>query len=127
MRIVVVPVREEINDAVGEVIHLLREHMRMSVVFVPHFTEGPPASPPPPFPAGTRLTTAVTIDGGRVYGTLCCVDAGSGDSVTERDVRQLRYAARLAARKLDEQQVIRELSRRALSEAPRPPRRQNFQ
>jgi hypothetical protein len=63
--------------------------------------------------AGVPLDTPIVLRNGRVYGRLCCFSRGGDAAVAERDLRSLRYGARLAARLLDNQQVLRELQRTA--------------
>lgn len=64
---------------------------------------------------GVLLDAAVVLRDGRVHGMLCCHSAGTDAATTERELRSLRHGARLAARLLDNEQVLRELSRQALS------------
>ena len=50
---------------------------------------------------------------GSVHGMLCCTSAD--EATAERDLRWLRHGARLAARLLDQEQVLRELSAQLLN------------
>jgi hypothetical protein len=63
--------------------------------------------------AGVLLETPVVFRDGRVHGKLCCFCPGQDAAATERDLRTLRYGARLAARLLDNEQVLRELVQQA--------------
>jgi GAF domain-containing protein len=154
-----------VDNALAEVLRMLRDHMKMDVVFVSQFTGGrrefrwvvtdtpviqPGDSDPieqswcqrvvlgrlpeliedasvlprglapqPDFPIGTHLSTPIVMRDGRVYGTLCCFSFGVNEEVTQQNLRQLRYAARLAARTLDQEQVMRQLSRQAAASGGR--------
>jgi len=138
-----------ISGAVPQVLRLLRERMKMDVVFVSEFTNGervfrhvaqapgvdvvaegqadpleaswcqrvvdgrlpayiadaaPLQAQDPalrtPFPIGTHLSTPIVLEGGEIYGTLCCFSFGVNPSVTEQDLKKLRYTAELAASKI---------------------------
>jgi len=122
------PFAGEVDATVKMVLRLLREHMDMDVAFVAHFTEGNrqfrvvesevhgaaaaiAAGQGAGQATGVALDTPILLRDGRVYGRLCCFSRGDDPAVAERDLRSLRYAARLAARLLDNQQVLRELHR----------------
>lgn len=117
------------QDVIREVLAMLREH-GMDVVFVGHYTEGSrrfrvvealhhgraaaiATGIAPDSSAGRLLEAPVLRRDGSVHGMLCCTSA---DEVTaERDLRWLRHGARLAARLLDQEQVLRELSAQLLN------------
>lgn len=52
-------------------------------------------------PIGTYLSTPIVLDGGQVYGTLCCFSFGVNPGITRQDVRTLRYTAQLTAQKIE--------------------------
>ncbi|MDR6215633.1 GAF domain-containing protein [Paracidovorax wautersii] len=54
-------------------------------------------APDPGIPIGTHLSTPVRLEGGGVYGTLCCF---SRTPQAEADIGRLRYVANLLAAKL---------------------------
>lgn len=56
--------------------------------------------PKPPFPVGTHLSTPVADRDGAAFGTLCCFSLQPKDSVNERDLKRLKYAAELLTSKL---------------------------
>ena len=138
-----------IDGSVGEVLKLIRERMRMDVVFVSEFSEGrrvfqvvdqapgghavapgdsdpleetwcqrivdgrlpelvldgPAAvadgrAPQTGTPVGTYVGAPIVLEGGEVYGTLCCFSYGKNPSVTQQDARTLRYTAQLTAQKI---------------------------
>lgn len=138
-----------IDRAVPEVLRLLRERMKMDVVFVSEFTGGERvfrhveqdprnplisagqsdpleeswcqrvvdgrlpefipdsapyqesgAAPKAGFPIGTHLSTPIVLQGGEIYGTLCCFSFGVNDGVNAQDLKKLRYTAQLAAQKI---------------------------
>lgn len=144
---------ELIDDAVPNVLKLLRDKMKMDVVFVSEFTDGrrkfkhvaqtpgkeviqEGASDPveeswcqyvvdgrlPEFipdgqkvqdegkapktgiPIGTHLSTPIVLNDGSVYGTLCCFSFGKNDTVSERDLKNLRMTAKLTASRIDAEQ-----------------------
>jgi hypothetical protein len=122
------PFAGEVDATVKMVLRLLREHMDMDVAFVAHFTEGNrqfrvvesevhgaaaalAAGQGTGQAAGVALDTPILLRDGRMYGRLCCFSRGNDPAVADRDLRSLRYAAQLAARLLDNQQVLRELHR----------------
>lgn len=124
------PASGEVDGAVAVVLRLLREHMGMDVAFCAQFTDGQrqfrvveaevhgaaaaiAAGQGAGQANGVPLDTPIVLRNGRVYGRLCCFSRGSDPAVSERDLRSLRYGARLAARLLDNQQVLRELQRTA--------------
>lgn len=140
-----------IDEAVPEVLKLLRERMKMDVVFVSEFVDGrrvfrhvPPgqteipvgegepleqtwcqrvvdgripgfirdaathpatANLPRGMPVGTYLSTPIVLDGGEVYGTLCCFSHGVNAQTSERDLQNLRYTAQLTARKIERERA----------------------
>lgn len=108
---------------------MLRDH-GMDVVFVGHYTEGsrrfrvvealehgPAAALATGLgaegAAGRLLEAPVLKRDGSVHGMLCCTSAD--EATAERDRRWLRHGARLAARLLDQEQVLRELSAQSLN------------
>ncbi|WBY02137.1 hypothetical protein PE066_00945 [Ramlibacter tataouinensis] len=116
-------------DAIREVLAMLREH-GMDVVFVGHYTDGsrrfrvvealehgPAAALATGVAceaaAGRLLEAPVLKRDGSVHGMLCCTSAD--EATAERDLRWLRHGARLAARLLDQEQVLRKLSAQSLS------------
>jgi len=56
-------------------------------------------------PIGTHLSAPIVLSDGRVYGTLCCFSYGVTTTITERDMRRLRFTAELAAHHLEKQQA----------------------
>jgi hypothetical protein len=115
------------------VLKLLREQLGMDVVHVGHDWEGDkrfrvvealqhsPAAALATAPdrrgatGGTLVETPIQLPDGSVHGMLCCWSPGEDPVETERHLRLLRHGARLAARLLDNEQVLRELSRQAHS------------
>ena len=57
--------------------------------------------PAVPFPIGTYLSTPIILNGGRVYGTLCCFSFSPNEHVQERDLKNLQSVATLVATKID--------------------------
>jgi GAF domain-containing protein len=53
------------------------------------------------FPVNTYLSTPILLQGGKVYGTLCCYSASANNAIQQRDLRNLRSVAQLVARKVD--------------------------
>lgn len=120
------------DHAIQAVLGLLRERLGMDVVFVRHFHEGPrrfrvvealshgPAAAmaigqAKSGPDGLLLEEPVVLPDGRVHGCLCGFTADTGIAAVERQLRLLRHGARFAARLLDNEEVLRELGRQALS------------
>jgi hypothetical protein len=96
------------DDVVQLVLQMLRERMGMDVVFVSQFGDLPTG------PAGTApLNIPIVLRDGRIHGMLCCLSFSSSQAIVERDLRSLRYSARLAARLLDNIQILRDLARRS--------------
>ena len=60
------------------------------------------------------LSCPIVLRNGRVYGQLCCLSQADTEAGVQRDLRSLRYSARLAARLLDNLQILRELSRKSI-------------
>ncbi|MES2635317.1 MAG: GAF domain-containing protein [Pseudomonadota bacterium] len=58
--------------------------------------------PATPFPIGTHMSTPIHLKNGEVYGTLCCFSFAPSDELKAKDMRTLRYTARLAADRLEE-------------------------
>jgi hypothetical protein len=119
------------EEAIRVVLAMLREH-GMDAVFVGQFTEGQrrfrvvetlghgpaAAAVATGLQAGeghSLLEAAVVLRNGRVLGKFCCVSAVTDDSSTERDQRWLRQGARLMARLVDNEQVLRDLSAQSLN------------
>ena len=117
------------QEVIREVLAMLKEH-GMDVVFVGHYTEGsrrfrvvealhhgPAAALATGRPGeganGRLLEAPVVMRDGSVLGMLCSTSAN--ESTAERDLRWLRHGARLAARLLDQEQVLRELSAQLLN------------
>jgi GAF domain-containing protein len=145
-----------IDDAVPELLRLLRERLKMDVVFVSEFVDGrrvfrrveakpgiqgmqpgesdplevtwcqrvvdgrmPELSgdvddlanrldiPPAGMQVGAYLSTPIVLQDGRIYGTLCCLSAATNPTLNERDLRNLKYSARLTARKIEQGQMLR--------------------
>ena len=141
---------ELIDSAVSDMLLLLRERLKMDVVFVSEFIDGQRVFryvdtpndkpvfkvgdsdpleqtwcqrvvdgripevipnvpefankaqlPPTSFDVGTYLSTPVLLDGGHVYGTLCCLSFSPHESVHERDLKNLKSVALLVAKKID--------------------------
>ena len=141
----------EIDHCVPEVLRLLREKMKMDVVFVSEFLDGhrvlrqvdiepqnalfavgdstpleetwcqrvvdgrlPPYIPDVskniaateleknlPFDVGTFISTPIVLEGGEIYGTLCCLSFKSVESSDLTDLKRLQYTAQLTAVKID--------------------------
>lgn len=53
------------------------------------------------FPMNTYLSTSIVLQGGKIYGTLCCYSASANDAVQQRDMKNLRSVAQLVARKVE--------------------------
>ena len=120
------------DQAVQVVLAMLRERLGMDVVFVRHFNEGPrrfrvvealshgPAAARAIGQAtadaeGMLLEAPVVLPDGRVHGCLCGFTADTTPAIVERHLRSLQHGARLAARLLDNEEVMSELARQALS------------
>jgi hypothetical protein len=120
------------DRAVQGVLAMLRERLGMDVVFVRHFNDGErrfrivealshgPAAAlaigqATTTPEGMLLEQPVVLPDGRVHGCLCGFTADTSAAVVERQMRLLRHGARFAARLLDNEEVMRELGRQALS------------
>jgi len=97
------------EEVVGLVLQMLRERMGMDVVFVSGIADLPPAPGAEP-----PLNVPILLRDGRVHGILCCYSLSSSQAVVERDLRSLRYSARLAARLLDNIQILKDLARRSV-------------
>ena len=96
------------EEVVALVLQMLRERMGMDVVFVSSIADLAPAPAPEP------LNVPILLRDGRVHGVLCCYSLSSSQAVVERDLRSLRYSARLAARLLDNIQILKDLARRSV-------------
>jgi hypothetical protein len=120
------------DQAVQVVLGMLRERLGMDVVFVRHFNEGPrrfrvvealshgPAAARAIGQAtgdaeGLLLEAKVVLPDGRVHGCLCGFTADTTPAIVERHLRSLQHGARLAARLLDNEEVMSELARQALN------------
>lgn len=120
------------DQAIQVVLAMLRERLGMDVVFVRHFNEGKrrfrvvealshgPAAAraigqPTGQADGLMLEAEVVLPDGRVHGTLCGFTADVTPVVVDRQLRSLQHGARLAARLLDNEEVMSELARQALS------------
>lgn len=120
------------DQAVQVVLAMLRERLGMDVVFVRHFNEGTrrfrvvealshgPAAARAIGQAtgdadGMLLEAQVVLPDGRVHGCLCGFTADTTPAIVERHLRSLQHGARLAARLLDNEEVMSELARQALS------------
>lgn len=103
----VIPVdpNPDARDVIGLVLQMLRDRMGMDVVFVSAYSAASATK-------GTPLSVPIVLHDGRVYGMLCCFVADS--ALADRDLRSLRYSARLAARLLDNLQVLRDLARKSI-------------
>jgi len=121
------------DQAVQVVLGMLRERLGMDVVFVRHFNEGArrfrvvealshgPAAARAIGQAtgdaaeGLLLEAKVVLPDGRVHGCLCGFTADTTPAIVERHLRSLQHGARLAARLLDNEEVMSELARQALN------------
>jgi hypothetical protein len=122
------------EQAIQVVLRLLREHLGMDVVHVGHYSEGarrfrvvealqhgPAAALATAAPdrrgatGGTLIETPIKLPDGSAHGSLCCWSPGEDPAETQRHLRLLQHGARLASRLLDNEQVLRELSRQAHS------------
>jgi GAF domain-containing protein len=65
--------------------------------------------PDPGFPIGTHLSTPILMDGGKVYGTLCCFSHTVKQGVTPMDLQRLQIVARLLAEDLQQTEAGVEL------------------
>lgn len=101
-------VSKDANDAVALVLQMLRDRMGMDVVFVPPYSATPQEA------GATPLSIPIVLRDGRIHGQLCCLSQAMNDAGAQRDLRTLRYSARLAARLLDNIQILRELSLKAM-------------
>jgi hypothetical protein len=97
------------QEVVALVLQMLRDRMGMDVEFVSRMGDLPPAAAGAP-----PLSIPIVLRDGRVHGMLCCYSLSSSQAVVERDLRSLRYSARLAARLLDNLQILRDLARRSI-------------
>jgi hypothetical protein len=115
------------HEVIKVVLAMLHEH-GMDVVFVGQIHEGtrrfrvvealshgPAAALATAGDGRSLLEAPVVLQDGRVHGKLCCVSTRADAASSERDLRWLRQGARLAARLLDHEQVLRELSAQSLS------------
>jgi hypothetical protein len=119
------------EEAIRVVLAMLREH-GMDAVFVGQFTEGKrrfrvvetlghgpaAAAVATGLQAGegrSLLEAAVVLRDGRVLGKFCCLSALTDTAANERDQRWLRHGARLVARLVDNEQVLRDLSAQSLN------------
>ena len=119
------------EEAIRVVLAMLREH-GMDAVFVGQFTEGQrrfrvgetlghgpaAAAVATGQQAGegrSLLEAAVVLRDGRVLGKFCCVSMVTDDAATDRDQRWLSQGARLVARLVDNEQVLRDLSAQSLN------------
>ncbi len=121
------------EQAIQVVLRLLREQLGMDVVHVGHYSEGDrrfrvvealqhgpaaalaTASDRRTAAGGTLIETPIQLPDGRIHGMLCCWCPGDDPGQAERHLRLLRHGARLAARLLHNEQVLRELDRQARS------------
>jgi len=120
-------------EAIRIVLQLLRER-GMDVVFVGQYTDGERrfrvvealshgraaalatgGSREGSSTGGVLLDAPVVLRDGRLHGMLCCYSPGTDPVITDRHLRSLRHCARLAARLLDNEQVLRDLSRELYS------------
>lgn len=114
------------QEVIRVVLSMLQEH-GMDVVFVGGYTEGarrfrvvetlghgPAAAIATSAKVGSLLEEPIVLRDGQVLGRLCCCQAAATAAAAERDQRWLRHGARLAARLLDNEQVLRELSAQSL-------------
>jgi hypothetical protein len=117
------------EQAIQVVLKLLREQLGMDVVHVGQYREGErrfrvvealqhgPAAALATSPdrrgvsGGSLIETPIQLPDGSVHGSLCCWSPGDDPVEAERHLRLLRHGARLAARLLDNEQVLRELAR----------------
>ena len=61
--------------------------------------------PPTAFDIGTYLSTPVLLNGGHVYGTLCCLSFSPQEIVQERELKNLKSVAQLVAKKIEMSQT----------------------
>jgi GAF domain-containing protein len=164
-----------LDDAVPEVLKLLREKMSMDVVFVSEFIDGKRAfrhveqtpgqeviaqgdsepleaswcqrvvdgrlpelmpnaeqwmasgaAPRPPFPIGTHLSTPIVMKDGSIYGTLCCFSFGENKHINERDLKNLKFTAKLAAGKIEQEKARNSADILSLAPVPELPARGGF-
>ena len=57
------------------------------------------------FPINAYLSAPIVLQGGKVYGTLCCYSANANDVLQQRDMKNLRSAAQLVARNIQRNQL----------------------
>ncbi|TFZ08174.1 hypothetical protein [Ramlibacter humi] len=116
------------QEVIRVVLSMLQEH-GMDVVFVGAYTEGsrrfrivetmshgPAAAIATGAQGGSLVEEPIVLRDGQVLGRLCCCQASANAAAAERDQRWLRHGARLAARLLDNEQVLRELSAQSLDQ-----------
>lgn len=125
------PFQPHAEQAIQVVLSMLREQTGMDVVFVREFhdgdrrfrmvealSHGPAAAlatakaPAPDM--GVLLQSAVILRDGRVLGQLCGHAPQQEAALLQQRRRALQHGARLAARLLDNEEVLRELSRLAI-------------
>ena len=118
---------QQAGEIVRIVLGMLSDH-GMDVVFVGDFNDGPrrfrvvealshgraaalaTGQADRDQPAGALLQVPVMLHDGRVFGMLCCFSDATEATARERDLRTLRHGARLTARLLDNEQVLRQLA-----------------
>jgi hypothetical protein len=120
------------DRAIQVVLAMLRERLGMDVVFVRHFNDGErrfrvvealshghaaamAIGQVKSTSEGMLMEEPVVLPDGRVHGCLCGFTADTSPVVVDRQARMLRHGARFAARLLDNEEVLRELGRQALS------------
>ena len=54
------------------------------------------------FPIGSYLSVPLRLQGGRIYGVLCCFSFAPNEDLGQRDLRRLEMAAQLATRLIEE-------------------------
>ena len=86
-----------IDASVSEVLRLLREHLKMDVVFVSEFVDGRRVF--------RRVDTSPESRVGRVYGTLCCFSFAPNEQLTQRDLKKLEMSAQLTAKRINERRA----------------------
>jgi GAF domain-containing protein len=54
------------------------------------------------FPIGSYISVPLRLQGGRIYGVLCCFSFAPNEDLGQRDLRRLEMAAQLATRLIEE-------------------------
>ena len=58
------------------------------------------------FEVGTFLSTPILLGGGQIYGTLCCFSFSHNEQIQQTDLKYLKSAATMIARRIDTTEVV---------------------